>query len=186
MADKTTDYNDKEILGLYKIPESREYAFNLIVNKYKEKLYWHIRKLLIDHNDTDDALQDTLVKVWFGLETFRADSGLYTWLYRIATNEALTFLNKRKRRFLLPLVDVEKQLAVTLENDVYFNGDELQLKLQKAILTLPEKQRVVFNMKYFDDMKYEDMAEILETSVGALKASYHHAVKKIEKYVTGN
>jgi RNA polymerase sigma-70 factor (ECF subfamily) len=184
MTNKITDYSDKDLMGLFRKTESRDYAFNLIVKKYQEKLYWHIRKLLIDHNDTDDTLQNTFIKVWTGLDNFREDSALYTWLYRIATNEALSFLNYKKRRFLLPLVDVEKQLSNTLENDEYFNGDELQLKLQKALLTLPEKQRVVFNLKYFDEMKYEDMAEILETSVGALKASYHHAVKKIEKYIT--
>jgi len=183
MVDKVTDYNDKELMGFFRKPESREYAFNLIVRKYQQRIYWHIRKLLIDHNDTDDTLQNTFIKVWTGLENFREDASLYTWLYRIATNEALTFLNNKKRRFMLPLIDVEKQLASTLENDTYFNGDELQLKLQKAVLTLPEKQRLVFNMKYFDEMKYEEMAEILETSVGALKASFHHAVKKIGKYV---
>jgi RNA polymerase sigma factor (sigma-70 family) len=184
MADKVTDYSDKELMGLFRKPESRELAFNLIVRKYQERLYWHIRKLLIDHNDTDDTLQNTFIKVWSGLENFREDAGLFTWLYRIATNEALTFLKNKKRRFLLPLIDVEKQLANSLVNDPYFNGDELQLKLQKALLTLPEKQRLVFNMKYFDEMKYEEMAEILTTSVGALKASFHHAVKKIEKYIS--
>lgn len=186
MATKIIDCSDKELLGLFRISESRDHAFKLIVDKYKERLYWHIRKLLIDHNDTDDTLQNTFLKVWTGLDNFREDSGLFTWLYRIATNEALSFLNSKKRRFLIPLVDVEKQLANALEDDAYFNGDELQLKLQKAILTLPEKQRVVFNMKYFDEMKYEDMSVILETSVGALKASFHHAVKKIEKYLTEN
>lgn len=186
MTDKVAASNDKELMVLFRKQESREHAFNLIVKKYQEKLYWHIRKLLIDHNDTDDALQNTFIKVWAGLENFREDAGLYTWIYRIATNEALSFLNSKKRRFLLPLIDVEKQLANSLENDPYFNGDELQLKLQKALLTLPEKQRLVFNMKYFDEMKYEEMSEILDTSVGALKASYHHAVKKIEKYVTGD
>jgi RNA polymerase sigma factor (sigma-70 family) len=184
MTNKTDDYNDKELMGLFRNAETRDFAFNLIVRKYQERLYWHIRKLVIDHNDTDDTLQNTFIKVWTGLENFREDSSLFTWLYRIATNEALSFLGNKKRRFLLPLADVEKQLSNTLENDEYFNGDELQLKLQKALLTLPEKQRVVFSMKYFDEMKYEDMAEILETSVGALKASFHHAVKKIEKYVT--
>jgi len=184
MADKVIDYSDKELIKLFRIPDRKEEAFNLIVRKYQEKLYWHIRKILLDHNDTDDMLQNTFIKVWGALENFREDASLYTWLYRIATNEALTFLNSKKRRFLLPLVDVEKQLANTIENDPYFNGDELQLTLQKALLTLPEKQRIVFNMKYFDEMKYEEMAEILETSVGALKASYHHAVKKIENYIT--
>jgi RNA polymerase sigma-70 factor (ECF subfamily) len=183
VTSKVTDYTDKELMRLFRKTESREYAFNLIVKKYQVKLYWHIRKLLIDHNNTDDTLQNTFIKVWTGLEDFREDSSLYTWLYRIATNEALSFLNNKKRRFLLPLIDVEIQLVNTLENDEYFNGDELQLTLQKALLKLPEKQRIVFNMKYFDEMKYEEMAEILKTSVGALKASFHHAVKKIEKYI---
>ncbi len=177
-------YSDKELIGLYKNEGNRNYAFNLIVNKYQERLYWHIRKIVINHEDTDDCLQNTFVNAWKGLENFREDSQLYTWLYRIATNEALGLLKKRKTKFFLPLVDVESQLSDTLESDSDFNGDEIQLKLQKAILTLPEKQRIVFNMKYFDEMKYEDIAEVLETSVGALKASFHHAVKKIEKYLT--
>jgi len=184
MSDKAIDYSDKELMALFRKPESRDFAFNYIVKKYQEKLYWHIRKILIDHNDTDDALQNTFVKAWSSLGEFREDARLYTWLYRIATNESLTFLNNKKRRFMLPLLDVEKQLANSLENDPYFNGDDLGLKLQKAILTLPEKQRIVFNMKYFDEMKYEEIAEILGTSVGALKASFHHAVKKIEIYIT--
>jgi len=184
MTDKATNYSDKELLGLFRNAETRDYAFNLIVRKYQERLYWHIRKLIISHNDTDDTLQNTFIKVWTGLDSFREDSSLFTWLYRIATNEALSFLNSKKRRLILSLIDVEKQLSNTLENDEYFNGDELQLKLQKALLTLPEKQRLVFNMKYFDDMKYEEMAEILDTSIGALKASFHHAVKKIEKYIS--
>jgi RNA polymerase sigma factor (sigma-70 family) len=184
MSIKFTDYSDKELVQLFRESDSRDYAFNLIVKKYQERLYWHIRKLLINHNDTDDALQNTFIKALAGLNNFREESSLFTWLYRIATNEALSFLNNKRRRFLLPLVDVENQLSATLENDPYFNGDELQLKFQKAVLTLPEKQRIVFNMKYFDEMKYEDMAAILGTSVGALKASFHHAVKKIEKYIT--
>jgi RNA polymerase sigma-70 factor (ECF subfamily) len=183
MINKATSYTDKELLALFRKIESRADAFHLIVAKYQERLYWHIRKLVLNHDDTDDTLQNTFIKVWTGLDNFREDSGLYTWLYRIATNEALTFLNNKKRRFLIPLMDVERQMASSLEEDAYFNGDELQLKLQKALLTLPEKQRVVFNMKYFDEMKYEDMEEILDTSVGALKASFHHAVKKIEKYI---
>jgi RNA polymerase sigma factor (sigma-70 family) len=178
------EYSDKELIELFRKAESREYAFSLIVKKYQERLYWHIRKLVIDHHNADDTLQNTFIKVWSALENFREDSGLYTWLYRIATNEALSFLNSKKHCFLLPLIDVESQLANAFENDEYFDGDELQMKLQRALLTLPEKQRIVFNMKYFDEMKYEEMAEILETSVGALKASFHHAVKKIEKYIT--
>ncbi|MFP4024302.1 MAG: RNA polymerase sigma factor [Thiohalospira sp.] len=177
-----SDYNDKELLTLFKDTEKRNYAFNLIIRKYQEKLYWHIRKIVIKHDDADDILQNTFIKIWKGLDGFREDSKLYTWLYRIATNESLTFLKQKKTKYLLPIVDYENQLKDTLESDEHFNGTEIQLKLQKAILSLPEKQRVVFNMKYFEEMKYDDMAEILNTSVGALKASYHHAVKKIENY----
>jgi RNA polymerase sigma-70 factor (ECF subfamily) len=181
-----THYPDKELLSIFRDTERRHYAFNLIVRKYSERLYWHIRKLVISHEDSDDVLQNTFMKVWNGLDDFREASQLYTWLYRIATNEALTFLNQKKQKYFLPLIDVERQLMNTLETDEYFSGDELQKKLQKAILTLPEKQRVVFNLKYFEEMKYEEMSEILKTSVGALKASYHHAVKKIEKYLEEN
>ena len=184
MADKVTDYTDKDLLELFRSEERKEYAFNLIVRRYQERLYWHIRRILIDHDDTDDILQNTFIKAWNGLETFREASALFTWLYRIATNEALTFLKQKRRKYLLPLMDVEKQLSNTIETDEYFDGNELQMKLQKAILTLPEKQRIVFNMKYFDEMKYEEIASIMNTSVGALKASFHHAVKKIEKYLT--
>jgi len=177
-----SEYSDKELLTLFKNIENRNYAFNLIVRKYQQKLYWHIRKIVIKHDDADDILQNTFIKVWKGLDGFREDSKLYTWLYRIATNESLTFLKQQKTKYLLPLVDYENQLKETLVSDHQFNGDEIQLKLQKAILSLPEKQRIVFNLKYFEEMKYEEMAEVLTTSVGALKASYHHAVKKIEKY----
>lgn len=176
------DYSDKELLTLFKDKEKSNYAFNLIVRKYQEKLYWHIRKIVIKHDDADDILQNTFIKIWKGLDGFREDSKLYTWLYRIATNESLTFLKQKKTKYLLPIVDYENQLKDTLESDEHFNGNEIQLKLQKAILNLPEKQRVVFNMKYFEEMKYDDMSKILNTSVGALKASYHHAVKKIENY----
>ncbi|MFO7827597.1 MAG: RNA polymerase sigma factor [Bacteroidales bacterium] len=177
-----SDYSDKELLVLFKNQEKRNYAFNLIVRKYQEKLYWHIRKIVLIHDDADDILQNTFIKVWKGLDGFREDSKLYTWLYRIATNESLTFLKQKKTKYLLPIVDYENQLEETLESDDYFNGNEIQMKLQKAILILPEKQRIVFNLKYFEEMKYDDMAKVLNTSVGALKASYHHAVKKIEKY----
>lgn len=178
-----TSYSDKELLDMYRVSDTRNYAFNLIVRKYQERLYWQIRKIVINHDDADDVVQNTFLKVYGGLESFREDSQLYTWLYRIATNEALTFIKRKKTKYLLPLVDVENQLANSLESDEYFDGDELHLKLQKAVLKLPEKQRIVFNMKYFDEMKYEDMSEILGTSVGALKASFHHAVKKIEKFI---
>jgi RNA polymerase sigma-70 factor (ECF subfamily) len=132
------------------------------------------------------VLQNTFVKVWKSIGSFREESTLYTWLYRIATNEAITFLNSKKRRTLLPLNDVSDYLMENLTSDPYFEGDQLQMKLQQAILQLPEKQRIVFNMKYFDEMKYEDMSKILDTSVGALKASYHHAAKKIEKFIKDN
>ena len=176
-------YTDKELLAMFRDEQRRNYAFNLITRKYQERLYWHIRKMVISHDDTDDLLQNTLVKAWKALADFREESQLYTWLYRIATNEALTFLRKKRTRLFLPLVDVEAQLSNTLESDPYFNGNELQKKLQKAVLKLPEKQRLVFNMKYFDEMKYEEISAILGTSVGALKASYHHAVEKIEKFL---
>jgi RNA polymerase sigma-70 factor (ECF subfamily) len=139
--------------------------------------------MVIDHDDTDDILQNVFIKAFNGLSNFREDSRIFTWLYRIATNECITFLNSKKKRFFIPMVDVENQLSQNLENDSYFNGDRIQMRLQQAILTLPEKQRLVFNMKYFEDMKYDDMSEILGTSVGALKASYHHAVKKIEEFM---
>lgn len=176
------EYSDKELLALFKDKEKSNYAFNLIVRKYQEKLYWHIRKIVIRHEDSNDILQNTFIKVWKGLDNFREDSKLYTWLYRIATNESLTFLKQQKTKYLLPIGDYEGYLQETLKSDEYFDGDEIQYKLQKAILKLPKKQRIVFNLKYFEEMKYDDMSEVLKTSVGALKASYHHAVKKIENY----
>jgi RNA polymerase sigma-70 factor (ECF subfamily) len=175
--------SDKELLTMFRDPETRNHAFNLIVLKYQERLYWHVRKIVILHDDSDDVIQNTFLKVWSGLDGFREDSQLFTWLYRIATNEALTFLKKKKNRLFLPLVDVEQQLMSSLESGPYIDGTEIQIKLQKAILTLPDKQRLVFNMKYFDELKYEEISEILGTSVGALKASFHHAVKKIEKFI---
>lgn len=181
MVQKKGEYTDSELIGFFNEPEKSDYAFNLIVGRYQERLYWHIRKLLIDHEDTDDVLQETFLKAWKGLRGFREDASLYTWLYRIATNEALSFLRRKKKRFLVPLVNVEHKLEQKLESDEFFSGDQIQKKLQKAILSLPEKQRIVFNFRYFDEMKYETMAEILKTSAGSLKASYHHAMKKVEK-----
>jgi RNA polymerase sigma-70 factor (ECF subfamily) len=180
------DYTDTELVQLFLDEKSRNSAFELIVKKYQEKLYWHIRKILISHDDADDVLQNTMINAFYGLENFREDSSLYTWLYRIATNEALTAIKRKKRQSFLNLEDVKPQLEKSLMEDDYINGDEIQIKLQKAILALPEKQKLVFNMKYFDDMKYEDISKILNTSVGALKASFHHAVKKIEKYLKEN
>ena len=178
------EYSDKELLEQFRNPEKRNYSFNLLVRKYQQKLYWHIRRIVISHDDTDDVIQNTFIKVWKGLDNFKEDSQLYTWLYRIATNESLTFLKQKKAKFFVSFGDVEYGLSNTLKDDNYFKGDEVQMKLQKAILTLPEKQRIVFNMKYYEEMKYDEMSEVLETSVGALKASYHHAVKKIEEYIT--
>ena len=168
---------------MFRDENSRNYAFNLIVQQYQERVYWHIRRIVINHDDTDDVTQNTFIKAWKGLEGFKEEAQLYTWLYRIATNESISFLNKKRKILFLPLNNVEKNLSEQLASDDFFSGDEIQLKLQKAILTLPEKQRIVFNMKYYDEIKYEEMAKILSTSVGALKASYHHAVKKIETYL---
>jgi RNA polymerase sigma factor (sigma-70 family) len=175
--------DDRELISELKQENTRDLAFHRLVKLYQERLYWHIRKILLNHEDTDDVLQNTFIKVWKSIGNFREESTLYTWLYRIATNESITFLNSKKRRNLLPLNDVSDYLMENLTSDPYFEGDELQMKLQQAILKLPEKQRIVFNMKYFDEMKYEDMSKILDTSVGALKASYHHATKKIEEYI---
>lgn len=156
-------------------------GFRLIVETYSSRLYWHIRRLVILHEDADDALQNTFINAWRGIKEFKSNSSLYTWLYAIATNEALTIINKRKKTNAESLDDLDSYFASSIEGSTWFDGDEAQVKLQNAILLLPEKQRIVFNLKYFDDLSYEEMSRILDTSVGALKASYHHAVKKIEK-----
>ncbi|MDA3879396.1 MAG: RNA polymerase sigma factor [Prolixibacteraceae bacterium] len=171
----------ESLINRLKQEDTKRLAFHELVKLYQEKLYWHVRKIVISHDDTDDVLQNTFIKVWKNIETFREESGLYTWLFRIATNEALTFLAQKKRRSIFSGSIENDYLIESLVSDDFFDGSEIQLKLQKAILKLPEKQRLVFNMKYFDEMKYEKMSEILKTSVGALKASYHHAVKKIEE-----
>lgn len=174
---------DAEILRKFQDEKTRNEAFNLLLKKYQQKIYWHVRRMVIDHDDADDIVQDVFVKVWKNLPGFRSDSQLYTWMYRIATNECITFLNRKKMKNNIPLDDVAYDLSESLADSTYFNGDKAQLKLQQALLTLPEKQRLVFNMKYFDDMKYEEMSEVLGTSVGALKASFHLAVKKIEAFL---
>jgi len=166
--------------------DTRDYGFNLLVKAYQERIYWHVRKMVIDHDDADDLTQTVFIKVWKGLTNFRADSKLYTWIYRIATNECLNFLNKKKRRFFVPINDVAAELSEKIDAGDGIGGDEIQIKLQKAILKLPEKQRLVFNMKYFDEMKFDEISEITGTSTGALKASYHHAVKKIEDFITND
>ena len=178
-----TDDQDKDLLKRFRDSSSRNMAFNELVNHYQERLYWHIRRIVIDHDDADDVLQNTFIKAFKNLDKFREDSQLFTWLYRIATNESLTFLKKKKKNVFVSMDEVSHQLSSTLESAPELSGDAIQLKLQRAILTLPAKQRLVFNMKYFDEMKYEEIAQVTGTSVGALKASYHHAVKKIEAYV---
>ncbi len=169
---------DPEILQLYRSGE-REKAFRHLVESYKERLYWHIRRMVLDHDDTDDCLQNTFVKAWSSLDRFRGDAQLYTWLYRIATNESITFLTKQQTRG----GTLDLAAASRLSTDPWFDGDQLQLSLHKAIAKLPPKQKAVFNLRYFDEMPYEQIARILDTSEGALKASYHHAYEKVKAWV---
>lgn len=164
-------------------PNTQARAFELLVNTYKEKLYWHVRRIVLDHDDADDVLQNTFIKVFKNINGFKGESKLYSWMYRIATNEALSFIKIKANKLGLNNNEFNEKIANKLEADVYFEGDHIQLQLQKAIATLPEKQKLVFNMKYYDDLKYEEISEILETSVGALKASYHLAIKKIESFL---
>jgi RNA polymerase sigma factor (sigma-70 family) len=174
---------DKELLSKLRNPETRNYGFNMLVRTYQQRVYWHVRKMVIDHDDADDVTQEVFIKIHRHLDGFREDSQLFTWIYRIATNECLSFLDKKRRRFFLPIGDLAGELTSKLSSGEHINGDEIQLRLQKAILKLPDKQRLVFNMKYFEDLTYEEIAQITETSVGALKASYHHAVKKLEEFL---
>jgi RNA polymerase sigma-70 factor (ECF subfamily) len=178
--------DDLELLQSFKDPATKERAFTAIIKKYQEKLYWHIRRMIIDHEDTNDVLQNMFIKVWKGLENFREDSQLYTWLYRIATNESLTFLSQQKKRSSVSLSDVESGLSNKLKSDTNFDANKLEWKLQLGIQNLPEKQRLVFNLRYYDEMPYEEMSKVLDTSEGALKASYHHAAKKIEEFILNN
>lgn len=175
--------DDAEILSKFQDEKTRNEAFNILLKKYQQKIYWHIRRMVIDHEDADDIAQDVFVKVWKNLQGFRADAQLYTWMYRIATNECITFLNKKKAKNNVSLDDVDSTLGDTLAASSYFDGDKAQRKLQEALLTLPDKQRLVFNMKYYEDMKYEEISDVVGTSVGALKASFHLAVKKIEAFL---
>ena len=186
ISGKPTVLEDKELLEKFSNPDSRNYAFNLLVRKYQERIYWHIRKMVVDHDDANDLAQEVFVKVWKNLAKFRKDSQLFTWIYRIATNECLNFLKKKKKRFFLPIHDVSAELSQKLDESSHISGDEIQLKLQKALLKLPEKQRLVFNMRYYDEMTYQQISDILGTSVGGLKASYHLAAKKIEEFLTGD
>jgi RNA polymerase sigma-70 factor (ECF subfamily) len=165
---------------------TQEQAFRELMSLYKKRLYWHIRKIVLSHDDADDVLQNTFIKVFKNINSFNEKSKLYSWMYRIATNEAITFINKKANKQQVDISELQFKMAENLEDDSFYSGDEIQILLQKAIVTLPQKQQLVFNMKYFDEMKYSDIAEILDTSVGALKASYHHAVKKIEAYIKTN
>ena len=175
--------NEAKLLSQLKLDNSKELAFKTLVKRYKEKLYWHIRKIVISHNDADDVLQNTFIKIFRNIDKFKGDSKLYTWMYRIATNESISFLNSKAKRNQVSNETLNENTIQNLVADVYFEGDEIQLKLQKAIAQLPRIQQLVFNMRYFDDIKYKDMSSILETSEGALKASYHIAVKKIKTYL---
>ncbi len=174
---------DAELLLQFRNLSTREDGFTAIIKKYQEKLYWHIRRILVDHEDANDVLQNVFIRVWNGLENFREDSQLYTWLYRIATNESLTFLEQQKKRASVSLGDVENGLSNRIKADQHFDANKLEWKLQLAMQQLPEKQRIVFNLRYYDEMPYEEMSRVLDTSEGALKASYHHAVKKIEDFI---
>ena len=176
-------FGDSELLLYFLQPATRDRAFREIINRYQKRVYYHVRRIVIDHEDAADVVQNTFVKVLVSLDGFRSDSLLFTWIYRIATNEAITFLKKKRTRYFLPMVDVEAELSNKLDNDPLFDADKVERLLQKAILTLPQKQRLVFNMRYYDELSYEDISKILGTSVGALKASYHHAYKKIEKHL---
>ncbi len=174
---------DSELLLMFREPASREKAYTAIIRKYQERLYWHVRRMLVDHDDSNDVLQNVFIRVWNGLDNFREDARLYTWLYRIATNECLSFIEQKKKRASVSLSDVEEGLSNQVRADKDFDANKIEWKLQLAIQKLPEKQRVVFNLRYYDEMPYEEMSRVLETSEGALKASYHHAVKKVEDFL---
>jgi len=171
------------LVAQLKNSNTQEKAFRSLMTVYKQRLYWHIRKIVLSHDDADDVLQNTFIKVFKNIHSFKEDSKLYSWMYRIATNEAITFINKRALNQNIDISELQYKMAENLQEDTYFSGNEIQHLLQKAIVTLPQKQQLVFNMKYFDEMKYSEMSEVLDTSVGALKASYFHAVKKIEEFI---
>lgn len=177
---------ERDLVSRLHSPATRTGAFEELVRTYQRMLYFHSRRMVIDHEDADDVLQNTLLKAWKNIDRFRAESALKTWLYRIATNESLTFLNQKKRRSYQDVADLEDDLRHSLSSSSYVDGDAIQHKLQQAILTLPERQRMVFNLRYYDELGYEEMAEVLGVTVGALKASYHHAVKKVERYLEAN
>ena len=174
---------DGEIMRMFGVTHTREKAFEAILSKYQERLYWHIRRIVIDHEDANDVLQNSLIRAWKGLNGFRQDAQLYTWLYRIATNESLSFLEQKKKKAAVSLEEVPEWMSEQIKAEEGFDVNKLEWKLQLAIQQLPEKQKLVFNLRYFDEMPYEEMSRVLGTSVGALKASYHHAVKKVERSI---
>jgi RNA polymerase sigma factor (sigma-70 family) len=180
------EYTDIELVELFRDVDKKHYAFNLLVRKYQEKVYYFVRRMVVDHDDSDDVVQNIFIKVWNNLDSFREDSKLFTWLYRIAVNESLSFLKSKQLRSYLSLSSPEAMMVKSLRDDPYFDGQEIQKRLLEAIVRLPKKQQLVFNMRYYDDLSYDEMSEILGTSVGALKASYHFAAKKIEDFVTEN
>lgn len=177
---------EQELVMALKSDADKEKAFRDLMSQYKERLYWHIRNMVLDHDDADDVLQNTFIKVYRNIDSFKGDSKLYTWMYRIATNEAITFMRKRAKRNNITMEEVKDHAINNLESDVYFEGGAIELNLQKAIASLPERQQLIFNMKYFEDHTYEQLSEILDISVGGLKSSYHIAVKKITAYLKDN
>ena len=174
---------DSELLIQFRDPATKEKAYTALIRKYQERLYWHVRRMVVEHEDANDVLQNVFIRVWNGLENFREDAQLFTWLYRIATNECLSFLEQQKRKAVVSLSDIETTLENKVKADKDFDANKLEWKLQVAIQQLPEKQRIVFTLRYYDEMPYEQMSQVLDTSEGALKASYHHAAKKIEDYI---
>ena len=174
---------ENQFINALKNSDTQEIAFNKLLSDYKERLYWHVRKIVIDHDDANDVLQNTFIKVFDNINSFKQNSSIYTWMFRIATNESLNYINKKAKKIGISNEEWIAEKSDKLKSDPYFEGDEVELKLQKAISKLPEKQRIVFNMRYFEEMKYEKISEILGTSEGGLKASYHHAVKKIKTYI---
>ncbi len=177
---------DAEILYKIKEPSLKEEGFRLLMSIYKKPLYWHVRKMVMNHEDTNDILQNSFLKIWKNIEHFREDAALYTWLYRITTNETLSFLKSKSLKYTRMLTDNSQTFEEVLKADPYFDGSDIEIKLRKAVLNLPDKQRLIFNMKYFDELKFKEISEILNTSVGSLKASYHIAVKKIESEMKEN
>ena len=178
-----TIFNEEDILEMLRNPDTQKKGFAYVVEEYSERLYWQIRKMVYSHDDANDILQDVFIKAWLNIDKFRGDAKLSTWLYKIAINESITFINRSKAKLNLSIDDDDSFLVNKLEGDKYFDGDQAQLLLQQAVVTLPEKQRLVFQMKYFNELKYDEMSDILGTSVGALKASYQHAVKKVEIFL---